>query len=171
MRPSPGSYPNYFDTYIQKVAEDSVIKALQNNATELLSFFSAIPPAAENYAYAPGKWSIKQVLNHITDTERIFAYRALRFARKDPQLVAAFDEDAYAKAADLSARDLQDLLQELMAVRGSNIMLFKSFSAQNLQCSGMMASGPCTVLALGYMICGHANHHVGVIREKYLKDF
>ena len=168
MKPLQGSYPAYFETYISKVTEDDVLLALHNNLQVLKSFFKSIPPELENKAYAEGKWTIKQVLNHMLDTERIFAYRALRFARKDAQVVAAFDEDAYAQAADVSKRNLPDLLAELEAVRWSSIFLFKSLNHEALMRSGMMASGETTVLSLGFMICGHANHHMQVIKEKYL---
>lgn len=171
MKPIKGSYPAYFETYISKVTEDDVLIALHNNLQACKQFFKSIPADKENSAYAQGKWTIKQVLNHILDCERIFAYRALRFARKDPQTLAAFDEDAYASVADVTNRNLGDLMAELEALRWSNIFLFKSLNEEALLRTGFMASGETTVLSLGYMICGHANHHMQVIKEKYLKDF
>jgi len=168
MKPEKSSHPPYFENYISKVSEDDVHQALHNNFKQLMVFFSSIQKEKENHAYAPGKWTIKQVLNHIIDCERIFAYRALRFARKDPQLVAAFEEDDYAKAADVSHRTLTDLLQEFEYVRLSTIALFTSFNQETLLRSGQMASGKANVLSLGFIVCGHANHHVNVIKEKYL---
>jgi hypothetical protein len=169
MKPVPGTYPKYFENYVPLVKEEDVNTAFANNYQELSSFLKGIPPDLENYAYAPGKWTIKQVLNHMTDTERIFTYRALRFARKDPQQPLPFEEDDYAKHAEVGSRTLADLIEEFEAVRKASILLFKSFSDNTLLCSGKTAAGDCTVLALGYTTCGHAIHHMNVLKERYLK--
>src|SRR5262245_11678297 len=128
MKPAKGSYPLFYETYISKTPENDVTDALNNSYKELMNCISAIPSEKENHAYAPGKWTVKQLMNHLTDTERIFAYRALRFARKDPQLLAPFEENDYAEAADVSKRSLKDLLQEFEYARLANIAMFRSFS-------------------------------------------
>jgi len=170
MRPAPNTHTSYFGTYINKVSEDNLLEALENNRKNFLEFLAKIPMLKENYAYASGKWTIKQVVNHVIDTERIFAYRALRFARKDPQLVAAFEEDDYAdaSAAEVYTRSLKSLAEEFDLLRRANIQMFKHISQPNLILVGKMASGPATALALGFCICGHTIHHQNVIQEKYL---
>ena len=129
----------------------------------------AIPAAKADYAYAPGKWTIKQVFQHISDTERIFAYRALRFARRDPQQPLPFEENDYADNADVSNRSLEDILQELETVRKSSVSLFKSFSQETLLLNGTTSLGNATVLSLGFFVCGHATHHMNVVKDRYLK--
>lgn len=168
MRPQKGTYPEYFENYIPLVNQENVNIALEQNRQELREFVSRIPQQKEDFAYAPGKWTIKQVVNHLIDTERIFTYRALRFARKDPQLLPSFDENSYAENAAVSERTLNDLMEEFDAVRRASILLFKSFSDDTLLNSGKMASGDCTVLALGFTTCGHVTHHMNVMRERYL---
>src|SRR5688572_30138046 len=106
MRPAQKTYPDYYDLYIPLVKEDSVVNALHANLDDIKKFFSGIEASKENYAYQPGKWTVKQVAHHLCDTERIIAYRALRFARKDPQQPLPFEEDQYAATAELGNRDL-----------------------------------------------------------------
>jgi DinB superfamily len=170
MRPKQGTYPIYYDNYIGKVTEDNVITALKNNQTFVNQVLMAIPADKENFAYSQGKWTVKQVVNHLIDTERIFSYRALRFGRGDAQKVLSFEEDDYAKASEkeVALRTLADLRIEFDAVRLSSISLFNNFSAENLQLKGLTPAGETSVLAIGFCICGHATHHLKVLHEKYL---
>jgi uncharacterized damage-inducible protein DinB len=167
MKPIKGTYPEYFDNYIPLVNEDSVVEALKNNWANTSKLLSQLNADKENYAYAPGKWTVKQVICHLSDTERIFAYRALRFARKDQQTLASFDENSYAANAQLDHRKLKYLIQEFETVRMATISLFAGFTEDDLQSSGSTAIGQSTVLALGFAICGHAAHHLHVLRERY----
>ena len=169
MRPQKGSYPDYYENYIPLVKQNSVLQALNENEKELIAFFSSIKPSMENNAYELGKWTIKEVLNHIIDTERIFAYRALRFARMDEKQPLPFEEDEYVKNAELSQRNLQDLVNEFETVRRASLSLFNSFSNEALLRSGITAAGRATVLAIGFTICGHGIHHLNVVSERYLK--
>jgi uncharacterized damage-inducible protein DinB len=168
MKPQEGTYPGFYHTYISKVAEDNVIRAMENNLDAVRKCIAGIAPQKEDYAYAEGKWTVKQLVNHLTDTERIFAYRALRFARRDEQMLASFEENDYAREADVSKRTLAGLLHEFDLVRQSSICLFKSFSEERLLLSGSTPAGRISVLALGFAISGHASHHLGVLKEKYL---
>jgi hypothetical protein len=170
MRPQPGTYPDYYQHYIPLVKEDEIIPALQNNWTSISAFISSIPQVKEEHAYAAGKWTVKQVVIHLCDTERILAYRALRFARKDPKQPLPFEEDHYAANAELGNRNLSSILNEYRTVREATLSLFKTFSPEVLLSRGNTAIGETTVLALGYMICGHAAHHANVINERYLKN-
>src|SRR4051794_8676368 len=110
MKPTSETYPPYFERYIPLVEQHSVLEALEENWKELKEFVSEIPAQKESYAYAPGKWTLKQVIHHLADTERIMTYRALRFARKDPQQPLSFEEDLYAANSELQDRDLKDIM-------------------------------------------------------------
>jgi uncharacterized damage-inducible protein DinB len=168
MRPAKNTYPQYYGQYIDLAREDNILDALKNNQALTCRLLTSIPAEKEEYVYAPGKWTIKQVISHINDTERVFSYRSLRFARKDPQQPLPFDEDKYAAAAELSNRSISNLLEEFDTVRKSTILFFVGFSSNTLLNSGQTAIGPATVLALGYIICGHTAHHTGVITSRYL---
>jgi hypothetical protein len=169
MRPQPGSYPAYYDNYIPLVKDDNVVEALIDNWKRIRKFAWALPHDKDDYAYAEGKWTMKQVVHHMVDTERIISYRALRFARKDPQAPLAFEENDYAANAGLERRSMNDILEEFETVRGATLSLFRSFSPAALLSVGNTTMGPTTVVALGYLICGHATHHANVITERYLK--
>lgn len=168
MRPQEKDYIPYFEHYINLVPEDDIISALKTNHQTVLDFIEDIPRQKLNYFYDDGKWTVKQVINHIIDTERILSYRALRFARGDNQKVLAFDEDLYAANANLTNTNIQMLADEFDSVRLSNILLFKQLSDKELLLKGHMASGEVNVLSLGYMLCGHAQHHINIIKERYL---
>lgn len=167
MRPQKGTYPAFYDNYISHVKEENLLDALNNNWKQVKELISAIPAEKESYAYAKGKWTVKQLLNHVNDTERIFAYRALRFARKDPQQPLPFEENDYANAADVSKRSLTDILNEFNDIRAASISLFKSFSGSTFLNSGHTSLGDATVLSIGFTICGHAAHHMSVLKERY----
>ncbi|MBK9283783.1 MAG: DinB family protein [Sphingobacteriaceae bacterium] len=169
MRPEKNTYPEYYENYIPLVTQPDVKSAFIENEKETLALLADVTPNLENYAYADQKWTIKEVLNHIIDTERIFAYRALRFARNDAQQPLPYDENEYIKHVDLSHRDLNNLINEFRSVRAASITLFESFTETELLRIGNTAGGKCSVLAIGYTICGHAKHHLHVIRERYLK--
>ena len=169
MRPEPGSYPAYYDHYIPLVKEENILDALRASALTVVQAIEQIPPEKENFSYAEGKWTSKQVVSHIIDTERILCYRALRFARKDPQQPLPFSEDDYAANAGLSHRSVHDLLEEFESVRTATQTLFKSFSAESLLFPGNTAIGQTTPLAIGFMICGHGQHHINVLKSRYLK--
>lgn len=169
MRPNKEDYLSYYDYYINLIPENDVISALQNNHQFILNFIHSIPKEKAEFAYASGKWTVKQVLNHMIDTERIFIYRALRFARHDDQITPSFDENSYAEHANLKNTDINLLAEEFNYVRQSSILFFKQLSEKELFLKGNTAAGQVNVLSLGYMMCGHAQHHINVIKEKYLK--
>ncbi len=170
MRPARDTYPDYYDNYIPLVKEDDLHTALRNNWTELLTVITSIPAEKALFAYAEKKWTIKQLLGHMIDTERIMTYRALRFARKDPQQPLPFEENDYAANMELDHRSLKDLVHEFEAVRGATISLFDSFTPNSLALKGKTAAGETSVLSIGYLICGHAKHHINILKERYLKN-
>lgn len=167
MRPQQGTYPAFLETYISKVKEDNVLSALKANTELLNTFFKSIPQDKGDFAYAPGKWTIKQLIIHISDAERIFSYRALRFARGDEQQPLPFEEDDYAANCKAEKRSLQSVIEELVAVRKSTTLLFETFDESDLLKPGNTASGRTNVNAIGFAICGHAAHHIGIAKERY----
>ncbi len=168
MRPDRKDHIPYFSNYIDLVIENDLLLALQNNHSTLIEFIKSIPSDKAEYRYAENKWTIKQVLNHIIDTERIFSYRALRFARGDAQQLLGFEENDYAANANLKHTDLNLLIEEFDSVRKSTILLFKQLEEKELLLKGKMALGEVNVLSLGYTICGHAQHHISIMEERYL---
>lgn len=168
MRPQKQDHIGYFEYYINLVPENDVISALNNNLNFISSFFKSIPSDKADYKYAEGKWTIKQLLNHIIDTERILSYRALRFSRGDNQMVLSFDENLYAENANLSKSDLNLLIEEFETVRKATILQYRQLADKELALKGSSPSGENTVLSIGFMLCGHATHHVNIIKERYL---
>lgn len=168
MRPQKQDYIAYFEHYINLVSESDIISALKNNHQSSLQFFKSIPSNKFDYQYAPHKWTVKEVLNHIIDTERVFSYRALCFSRGETQILPGFDENEYANHADLSNVAFEDLVMEFDIVRQATIMQFSHLPNDKLLLKGKSAAGENNVLSLGYMIVGHTQHHINVVKERYL---
>ena len=145
-----------------------MMPAFEKESASLIRFLETIPPEKHHYRYAEGKWSIKEVLQHIIDAERIFAYRALRFTRKDTTPLPGFDENSFAATSKADARSWDKLLEELNVVRRSSELLFNSFDAEQLQANGISSNSPNYVLAVGFIIIGHAMHHQKILKERYL---
>ena len=161
--------PEYYHKYINYAKDDDLETAFERHQKDLVSFLKDIPKKKWDYRYGEGKWSVKEVVQHVIDAERIFAYRALRFARKDQTPLPSFDENLFASNARADQRKKKDLLQELATVQKSSAFLFKSFDEEQLDQSGI-ASGQLTyVKGIGYIIVGHAVHHKNVLTERYLK--
>jgi len=170
-KPKPGEYPPYADMYIRLVPDDGrILDHLWDSFVAAQSFIRAIPEERLTHRYAPGKWSIKEILVHVIDDERIYAYRALRFARGERQGLIGFDQDAYAALSGADDRSLDSILQEWEAVRLATIALFANLPVASLSRMGHGAgtASDATVRALAYHIAGHEQHHLSVIRERYL---
>lgn len=169
MRPTSGEYYSFVSNYIALVEEEELFSALTLSMALTLDWFENLNAAQWAYAYAEGKWTQKEVMQHVLDSERIFAYRALSFARSEKQVLPAFSENDYAAASNANRRGHLDLLQEYRVVRESSIMLFKSFSDEQLKQMGEVPAGRISVRALGFAICGHNLHHLSVCRTRYAK--
>ena len=167
-KPIAGSYPAAFSNYTSKVKEDDVMSAFKNQQALMQTFFDNIPKDKEDFAYAPGKWTLKEMLQHIIDTERIFAYRALCIARQETQSLPGFDENEYASNSHAARRSWQSMTTELKLVRQSTELMFESFSEETLQLSGLANNNLITVDAIGFITVGHIYHHLEVINERYL---
>lgn len=168
MRPKKGTYPEYLESYIAKAKGSNLHDALVNSTELLLETISSIPDEEGDFAYASGKWTIKELLIHISDAERIFAYRLLRFTRGDQQQPLPFEEDDYVKNCNAGKRSLSSVIEELISVRNATAALVESLQPEDLNKTGKTSVGTITVNALGYAICGHCNHHLSVLKEKYL---
>ena len=167
-RPLPGTFPPYFENYTSQVAEDDLTQAFENQQEIIDRFFDSISEEKSNEAYAPGKWTIKELLQHVTDTERIFNYRTLAIARGEQASLPGFEEDDYATASQANHRSWKSLCDELKAVRASTRFLFDSLTDEMLNRSGISNNKPVTPLALGFITVGHLYHHKKVLEERYL---
>jgi uncharacterized damage-inducible protein DinB len=162
-------YASYYETYIRQVSDEyTLIEELEISQHRLIKFVQNIPMDKFDYRYAEGKWTIKDILQHLIDSERIFAYRALRFSRNDATPLASFDENAYVDQANANARSIMDLLTELAVVRQSSLSLFKTFTQEQLSRKGVASDCSMSVIALGFVIIGHQNHHQMIFEERYL---
>jgi DinB superfamily len=161
--------PPYFNAYIEKVRSENFITELSTQSTEFEIFLNTLQPEEWAYRYADNKWSVKDIILHICDVERVLCYRALRFARKDSTALEGFDEDIYAIDAEADKRSSISLIEEFVSVRNATLTLFNSFSSDVLKRKGVANAGNFDVESLGFIIAGHLNHHREVIKLKYLK--
>ena len=166
--PQKSDYNPAYQKYIDMVDNTDFFAQFDAATNDTITLFQSIDIDRWNYKYAADKWTIKEVLMHIIDTERIFAYRALCFARKDTTPLPGFDENSYADNSKASGRDWNEMLEEFKVVRQSTAILFKSFDSDQLETNGIASDKPVYVLGLGFIIVGHVNHHVAVIKERYL---
>lgn len=172
MKPSDlniDEYAGHFANYInQAISDYTLVEELEISVHRLIKFVQNIPMDKFDYRYAEGKWTIKDILLHLIDAERIFAYRALCFARNDKTELPGFEENDYVDQANANKRSIQDLLTELAIVRQSTLSLFKSLTEEERKRKGTASNNPISVRALGYVIIGHQNHHQRVFEERYL---
>lgn len=162
-------YSQFYANYVALVSDEySLLEELEISVHRLVKFVREIPMDKFDYRYAEGKWTIKDILQHLIDAERVFAYRALCFARNDKTELPGFEEDDYVIEANANKRSIQDLLTELLIVRQSSLALFKSFNDEQLIRIGTASNNPMSVRALGFIIIGHQNHHQRVFEERYL---
>jgi uncharacterized damage-inducible protein DinB len=168
MRPQANTYGDYYRNYISLVEENDLFSALENAVDRSLTFWSDLTEEQGNYRYAEGKWSIKELLQHIIDTERIFSYRALAFARGEQTPLPGYDENQYADNCMAGSRSLKEMVHELAMVRKSTIALFKSFDESILENIGKASGSNLSVRAAGFIIVGHEIHHMNVVKERYL---
>jgi hypothetical protein len=162
-------YPQYFNNYLSQVSSEySLVEELEICVHRLVKFVQNLPLDKFDYRYAEGKWTLKDILQHLIDSERVFAYRSMCFARNDKTSLPSFEEDDYAMEAKASKRSIQDLLSEVLALRQATLCLFKSLSNDELLRKGLSSGNLCSVRAFGFIIIGHQNHHQRVFEERYL---
>ena len=166
--PSPTNALGYFNLYIQQVPETDVLLAFKNQLSIIEKVFNNITEATSTFAYAPGKWTLKEMLQHIIDTERILSYRALCFARGEQANLPGFEEDEYAKNSNANSRTWQSLTEEFLVIRKSIELLFSSFTSTTFVAIGTANNNTISVNEIGLIIVGHFYHHHHVIQTKYL---
>ena len=168
-KPEPNEYAPYASMYIDLLPDDGLIlKHLEDNLRATTEFMRAVPEEKLSYRYAEGKWTIKEIIAHLIDDERIYVYRALRFARNDSTELPGFEQDDYAIESGANERSLDNLLEEFAAVRKSTIALFNSFDDRVLTRSGVASGNVMSVRAIAYHLAGHELRHVNIIKERYL---
>lgn len=167
-KPLLGPHPVYFDRYINLVEEDNLQTAFKNQLPIITTLLNSISEEKSMHSYAPGKWTIKELLLHITDTERIFAFRSLCFARGEKQGIPGFDEDVYAANSNANARSWASLVNEFLLVRQTTEILFSSLSNEALLNVGTANNNPATALSFGFTAVGHVYHHKKILEERYL---
>jgi uncharacterized damage-inducible protein DinB len=168
-RPQKGDYADYFERYISLVPSGDFMEFLQTQREDLLRLLSPLSDQQAEFRYAAGKWSIKEVLGHVNDTERIFAYRLLRISRGDQTPLASFEQDNYVQTGNFTARTMKDLLDEFSAIRESTISLVQSLDAAAWQRRGVASQKEITTTALAFVIAGHVRYHHNLIEDRYLQ--
>jgi uncharacterized damage-inducible protein DinB len=166
-RPQAGEYAPFYENYVSATVGTDVASVLNNSWDELTLWLGTIPEEKLTYSYAEGKWTVAQMLQHIIDCERIFAFRAMCIARGEKQSLPGFDENAYAEIGNAAHRSLDAIKKELIALRQATITLYNSFLPQDLQARGIASNNTITVNALGFILAGHILHHQLIYMERY----
>jgi len=166
-RPGPGEHHPYYGRYIGPVPDGDVLDRLEEQAGEVEGTFRSFGEEGSLHRYAPGKWSVKEVLGHLNDTERLFVYRALTFARNDATELPGMDENAWVAGADFDRVPLSALLEEFLAVRRASVLLFRSLPPDVLSRRGTANGSMMSVRAVPWILAGHVAHHLGVVEERY----
>lgn len=167
-KPNAGTYPAYFDNYIKHVPDGDMMELLLTKHYDTIDIITSVDLETQHYRYEANKWNIKEIIQHLIDTERIFTYRALCIARGDNTPLPSFDENTYAEKSHAARRDMNDLAREFSVVRASTIELYKSFGNDQLDVQGNANGQTVTPRAILYAILGHELHHMQVIQQKYM---
>ncbi|MFZ3264930.1 MAG: DinB family protein [Terriglobales bacterium] len=168
-RPEPAEYDPYYERYISLVKGDEIVTTLKTQTQDTRALLSPLSSQQAERRYAPGKWSVKEVLGHMNDTERILSYRALRIGRGDKTPIEGFEQDDYVPNGRFDRRTLEDLLDEFITIRAATVQLFSHFDAAAAERHGTANQKQISARALAYIIAGHELHHRRILEEKYLK--
>ena len=166
-KPESTEYASFFNGYLSLVPEEEILPALEGQEKEVRSLFSGMPAARETHRYEPGKWSIREVLGHMADAERVFGYRAFCISRGEKTSLPGFDEGFYVARSGYDARPASDLLEEFVLARRSNIPVLRSLGDDAWRNVGTANNNPVSVRALAYIMVGHARHHANILRSRY----
>ena len=168
-RPAADEYAPYYEKYVSLVPAGDIVETLERQLSDTLSLLRSVPEDRAGASYEPGKWSIKEVVGHVIDSERVFSYRALRFGRGDETPLPGYEQDDYVSAANFGARPLANIAEEFESARASTLALLRSFDAEAWARRGTANDNEVSVRALAHILAGHEAHHVGILRERYLK--
>jgi hypothetical protein len=166
-RPADSEYAPYYGTYVSLVPETDVMAALAGQPALLRQLAARIAADRETFRYAPDKWSVREVLGHMIDTERVFGYRAFCISRGEQQPLPGFDQNDYIAASDADARPLEDLVSEFSVVRNANLLALRTLKNSDWDRTGTASGHPVTVRALAFMMAGHVRHHLQILQERY----
>lgn len=164
------SIPPFYKKYVKQIDETDLLQALRISGHRMIELVHSIPDSKADFRYEDGKWSIRELLCHIIDAERIFAYRALRFSRNDKTPLAGFEENDYAPQANAAGRSLSKIADEMKHLRTSTVDLFESFTPEMLARKGTASNNELSVIGLGFIIAGHETHHRHILNDRYLSD-
>lgn len=167
-QPFTNEYAPFYEGYIKLVSGQNIIRKLKNQLNEIDDFLAEIPVEKHEYAYEEGKWTVKQVIAHLIDTERIMAYRAMRFSRNDFTALPGFDQDSYVTNTNLEKISYNDLVDELLIMRQANLYFFKSLTEEDYKKKGIANENQVSVGALLFIMAGHVEHHFNILKERYL---
>lgn len=166
-RPAPTEHHAYFAGYISLVPDGDFFANMESQARESARMLRSVSEEKSQFRYAPGKWTIRELLGHLIDSERVFMYRALTFARSDPTNLPSFDENMWAKASNAAGRSMKELIAEFEAVRAATLAMLRGFTEEQFARSGIANNNQVSVRALAYITAGHERHHIRILREKY----
>jgi hypothetical protein len=167
-RPETNEYASYYDRYVSLVTDDEIVPVLAAQSTELQDIFTGVSEEKGTYAYSEGKWTIKEVLSHLIDGERMFAYRALRISRGDETPIEGFEQDGYIENSHANGRSFAELLEEFNLLRRANLLLFNNLDDTGWTRIGTASENKVSVRALAYIMAGHVEHHAAILKERYL---
>lgn len=167
QKPNENTYPAFYRGYVGMFKECAILEVLTTQKNEILAYYQNISQERGRYAYAEGKWTVQELLGHIIDTERVFAYRLMCISRGDKTCFPSFEQDDYMKTGNFNNRTLASLIEEFDAVRTATVVLVKNISQSSLDIDGEVKAGKITPRALLYIIAGHAQHHFNVLKQKY----
>jgi len=167
-RPEPSEYNEYYEKYVSLIDDTDLLSTLEEQMRETRDLFAGFPEERGSHAYADGKWTVKEVISHLLDGERIFAYRLLRIARGDETPLEGFEQDGYIENSHANERTFNDLLCEFGELRAANLRLMRSMDDADWQRGGTASGSPVTARALAFIMAGHVQHHLNIIRECYL---
>jgi hypothetical protein len=168
LRPGPGEYAEYYETYVRAAGDGDPMTGLETQRRAWVDAVRGLSDAQASFRYAPGKWTIREVLSHVIDAERVFTYRALRFARGDETPLPGFDQEQWQRWTNADSRPLDDLVEEFGHVRGASISLFRGLPAEAFTRRGVASGYPFSVRAILHVTLGHGAHHLAILQERYL---
>ncbi|HET9226929.1 MAG TPA: DinB family protein [Thermoanaerobaculia bacterium] len=166
-RPGLGEYADFYAGYIAALPPGDILEILERQKDQLRHLAETVTGDQETFRYAPGKWSVREVLGHVIDGERVFSYRALRFSRGDETPLPSFDENFYVDNADFDSRTLKSLIEEMILLRSANVLFFRELGPEKLTRVGVANTYPVSVRALAFILAGHLQHHLNGLRERY----
>jgi len=168
-RPQPTEAAPFYHHYISLVKADSAAEAVENHAADILNFYNSLPAEQADFAYAEGKWTLRELLLHVIDAERVFSYRCMRIARNDATPLPGFDENAYTANAQAANRSLESLKEEFTALRRASDIFIATLSNDQLQHTGVASNNPITANAIAFIMYGHLLHHMNIIEQRYFQ--